>query len=76
MATAKRTKKTVKTRLKTDELVYDWKERPETDELRRTLRKFGVFVYDSPGCEGTDSYGFVFSNKKLTRKELRERYGW
>ncbi len=76
MAATKRAKKTIHTRLKTTELVYDWKERPETEELKRELRKFGVFVYDSPGCEGTDSYGFVFSNKKLTKEELRKKYGW
>jgi len=29
-------------------------------------------LYRDPQCSGTDTYGFIISKEKLTRKEIRE----
>lgn len=49
---------------------FDWKVTPGSDDLTKALAPFGVFVYDDPSCEGTDSYGFVFSDRPLTDTDL------
>lgn len=51
---------------------WDWKESPTLDELNKSLNKLGVFVYEDPSLDGSDSLGYIFSNKKLTDKELNE----
>ncbi len=64
-----KTKREVK--LNYDIAIWDWKEEPYYD-LKKILRKFGVYMYDLPACEGTDAYGFLFANKKLTKKQVKE----
>lgn len=51
---------------------FDWKSQPSPKEWQAALAPFGVFVYQDPDCEGSDSYGYIFSNKKLTREEIAE----
>lgn len=58
--------------LKHTEMSWDWKESPQLEELQELLQPFGVFVTDHPACEGSDSYGYIFSNRPLTKKELKE----
>jgi hypothetical protein len=53
-------------------IAWDWKDHPSKEELRAALKPFGVFVEDHPGCEGTDTIGYVFSDRKLTKAELAE----
>lgn len=51
---------------------YDWKETPTKESLRKALEQFGVHVYDNPACEGSDSYGFVFSGAPMTKGDLEK----
>lgn len=53
-------------------LYIDWKEHPELDDLRAILKPMGVYVYASPMSEGSDTTGFVFSNKPLTTSEIKK----
>lgn len=52
-------------------LNWDWKESPDLDKLAK-LKDLGVFVYEDPALEGSDSFGFIFSNKELTKKEVKD----
>jgi len=58
---------------KLTEIWYDWKESPSVEDLQKALRPFGVFVADDPIFEGQDSHGFLFSDLKLTKAELKQR---
>lgn len=51
---------------------WDWKDSPDADELAELLAPFGVTVTAHPACEGSDSYGFIFSDRPLTKAELKE----
>jgi hypothetical protein len=53
-------------------ITYDWKDSPSLEQLQSALEPFGVLVYEDPSVAGSDSYGFVFSNKKLTNQDLEE----
>ena len=53
-------------------LSYDWKELPTVDELRKVLKPFGVYVYSDPDLDGSDMYGFIFSDVPLSKKALKE----
>ena len=51
----------------------DWK---DIDGLltgfEKALENFGLFMYEDPNWEGTDQYGFVVSNEKLTDEQVRK----
>jgi hypothetical protein len=51
---------------------WDWKWHPDLGDLRKTLKPFGIHVYEDPIFQGSDTYGFIFSNKKLTKKDLNK----
>jgi len=51
---------------------WDWKGQPSLEELQSALKPFGLYVYDDPTSEGTDWFGYIISNKKLTTAELKE----
>lgn len=51
-------------------LSWDWKDHPELEELETALRPFGVHVYEDPVCEGSDTFGFIFSSEALNRTRL------
>lgn len=53
-------------------LGWDWKSCPVLEELRETLAPFGIRVYEDPMVEGSDYYGFIFSDRDLSPKEIRE----
>lgn len=57
---------------KTSVSVYDHRDRPEVEELRKDLKKFGVRVYSNPECAGSDAYGYVFADRDLSRSEIRK----
>ena len=40
------------------------------DEFEKALKNFGLFMYNDPGFEGTDCYGFVISNETLTDEQI------
>lgn len=54
------------------ELCWDFKSRPELEELQEALEPLGVFVFEDPYTEGSDSLGYIFSNENLTEEELEE----
>lgn len=49
---------------------WDWKAGPSLADLRAALEPLGVFVYEDPSLEGSDSYGYIFSNSPLTDEML------
>lgn len=57
------------------DMVWDWKESPTVEDLQAALEPFGIVVTDHPACEGSDAYGVIFSNRPLTKKELKEAKG-
>lgn len=50
---------------------WDWKESPDLEKLKK-MEELGVFVYEDPTMDGSDSYSFIFSTKKLTPDEIKE----
>ena len=51
---------------------WDWKSSPSVDELQRALKPFGINVYKDPQHEGSDSFGYIFSNQNISYDELCE----
>lgn len=49
---------------------WDWKSNPSLEELSEALEPFGIFVYENPQCEGTDAFGYIFSDVELDDDEL------
>jgi len=43
-------------------------------ELKKILKKLGLFVYDLPMTKGSDTHGIVFSKKPMTTKEIKDYY--
>lgn len=54
------------------EITWDWKESPTKEELTRALEPFGVQVTEHPDTVGSDSFGFIFSNRSFTKEELKK----
>ena len=54
------------------EISWDWKHCPDLEELQEALESLGVFVYEDPVMDGSDQYGYIFSNENLTKEELEE----
>ena len=52
---------------------WDWKSRPSFEELEEALEEFGIFVYIDPMSEGSDHYGYIFSDEELTDSEVVEK---
>ena len=51
---------------------YDWKDIESAgEEFVSALKAFGLYVYKSPVCAGSDSFGWVISDELLTRAEVR-----
>ena len=49
----------------------DWKDiEGLIESFTEVLKNFGLFIYDDPWFEGTDSYGFVVSNETLTDEQI------
>lgn len=42
------------------------------EEFERALKNFGLFMYEDPNWKGTDQYGFIVSNEKLTDEQIVE----
>lgn len=58
--------------MKFTEISWDWKSGPEIEELEAALEPFGIHVYEDPMCEGQDAYGYILSDKPLSKKELED----
>jgi hypothetical protein len=54
------------------EFVLDWKETPTLKDMQEALKPFGLTVIEHPSCGQSDSYGFVISNRPLTKEERQE----
>lgn len=39
--------------------------------LRAALKQHGVFLYDDPRCEGTDTVGLIVTKFELRQAQLR-----
>ena len=74
MKTTKTKKKKVQSKvaLKHTQGSWDWKDHPSLEDFQDLLKPFGIVVIDHPALDGSDSYGFIFSNRKLTKKEMDE----
>lgn len=48
---------------------WDFKESP-FDDLEEILEEFGIHMYELPSTEGSDTYGFIFSDKLLTDEDI------
>jgi hypothetical protein len=59
---------------------FDWKEVSDgaVDEVISGIngllksKNIKIHMYEDPVTEGSDAYGFIFSLRKLTKKEVRE----
>ena len=40
--------------------------------LVKSIRKYGIYVYDDPAWQDNYDYGFIVSKKKLSKKEVLE----
>lgn len=38
------------------------------------IERLGGYVYDDPRHKGSDMYGFIVSNKKLTKKQINANW--
>lgn len=59
---------------KTYSMAVDWK---DIDGMAAAFKKaiekvFGGRVYKLPSCKGSDTYGFIISDQKLTREQIKE----
>lgn len=43
-------------------------------ELKKILRKLGIFTYDLPSARSSDTHAIIFSKKSLTPKEIKDFY--
>lgn len=54
-------------------LAEDWK---DTESIiggfKKAIRKLGGHVYKIPSFNGSDCYGFIISDTKLTKKQIKE----
>lgn len=65
-------KKAKKQELVARDIIMEYGDVLEFDQLERALKPFGLIVTVDPACEGSDTNGFIISNRKLTKAELRE----
>jgi hypothetical protein len=66
------TKKTKKSELVATDLLVEYGDPLEFEQLQQALKPFGLTVIVDPACEGSDTNGYIISNRKLTRAELKE----
>jgi hypothetical protein len=53
----------------TTTVAADWKDiEGLCKEFETALKKFGIHMVQDPDMEGSDTYGFILSNRKLTKK--------
>lgn len=64
----------MKKQLKSATVAWDWKASGEeiVEELKQALANFGLVVTEHPATEGSDTYGYIISNRTLTKAELKE----
>lgn len=52
-------------------ITADWKDTEDlVDGFIEVIKKLGGYVYQDPTCEGSDTYGFIVSDKKLKKKDI------
>jgi len=53
----------------------DWKDIDGlANAFKKAIRKLGAHIYNHPDFEGSDTYGFIVSDKKLSRKKIKDNY--
>lgn len=53
---------------------FDWTDFNEhaLEELRKVLRRLGLYVYDDPRYWDTDMYGIILSRSPLTKSAIKK----
>jgi len=63
-------------KLKVQLVAADWKDIEGEDGLimgfYQALRRLGVFMVNHPDFEGSDTYGFLLSNRAMTKAEIAD----
>jgi len=51
----------------------DWKDMNGLiNGFEKAIEHFGLFIYEDPQTEGTDTYGFIITDKELNVGELQQ----
>ncbi|MFA6335818.1 MAG: hypothetical protein WCX48_09780 [Bacteroidales bacterium] len=54
----------------------DWKDIDNKggliEQFVKAFRSYGLHIYQDSELEGTDMYGFIVSDQKLTKKQIKE----
>ncbi len=59
--------------MKSKIITEDWKQPEEViEQLIEAIEKLGGHVYNLPTCVGSDTYGYIISDKKLTKKKIKK----
>ncbi|KKL77043.1 hypothetical protein LCGC14_2038850 [marine sediment metagenome] len=54
-------------------VIADWKDIEGLIEgFTEALENFGLFIYEHPEAEDTDTYGFIVSNEQLTEEQINK----
>lgn len=49
---------------------WDWKQPPDLSKLRQALEPLGIYVYEDPFWDGSDAFGFIFSQIALDQDDV------
>ena len=60
-------------KLQYEEVTADYKDvEGLIESFEDALHKFGLFIVEDPRFEGSDTFGFLISNREITKKELKD----
>lgn len=54
------------------DLLVEYGDPLEFEQLRDALKPFGLTVTIDPACEDSDTNGYIISNRKLSKDEMKE----
>ena len=53
-------------------IYFDWKG-SGIPEFKKAIKAFGLHLYTDPTMDGSDMYGFILSDQKLTKKQIKKQ---
>lgn len=55
-------------------IYLDWKEFSDEafKDFQRKLKKLGIYMYEDPTCEGSDTYGIILAYNGITKQQLKD----